>query len=85
MVKESNHTLDAREELVGVNVMKNKELPSKCPECGYESEDVKDSCKGIETYDWKQIEPETNTRDATCNKCETTFYEIYDCVGWERL
>ena len=56
----------------------NKELPSKCPECGHEKD-------GVETYEWKQTDPESNTRDATCIKCGITFFEIYKCVGWERL
>jgi len=57
---------------------KNFELPSKCPECGHEED-------GVETYEWKQTDPESNTRDATCIKCGITFFEIYKCVGWERL
>ena len=60
--------------------MSNKELPSKCPECGYEGDKIY-----FGTYTWEQIEPETNTRDATCIKCKTTFFEIYKCVGWEKL
>ena len=61
-----------------MGVIKNKELPTKCPECGHEE-------KGVETYEWKNTDPESNTRDAKCNMCETIFFEIYECVGWEKL
>lgn len=52
-------------------------IPSKCPECGHFAI--------LETYEWKQIDTESKTRDATCKKCKTTFFEIYKCVGWETL
>lgn len=48
-------------------------LPNKCPNCN------------ADDWEWDSYDPDSMSQKATCNKCESQYFEMSEVIGWDKL